>query len=140
MAAKTRRAAASRRKAAATRRATAKPAAGGRARTLARRRPGTKPRRDLWASLKPGPANFAPLTPLSFLPRTAEIHPDRIAVVHGTRRITYADFYARARRLASALARRRIGRGDTVAAMLPNVPAMLEAHFGVPMLGAVLNA
>ena len=140
MAAKTRRTAASARKAVATRRATAKPAARGRARTLARRRPGTKPRADVWVSLRPGPANFAPLTPISFLPRTAEIHPDRIAVVHGTRRITYAEFYARARRLASALARRGIGRGDTVSAMLPNVPAMLEAHFGVPMLGAVLNA
>jgi len=140
MPAKTRRAAASRRKPVATRRATAKPAARGRARPLARRRPAARPRPDIWASLKPGPANFTPLTPISFLPRTAEIHPDRIAVVHGTRRITYAEFYARARRLASALARRGIGRGDTVAAMLPNVPAMLDAHFGVPMLGAVLNA
>src|SRR3990172_9413926 len=137
MAAKTRRAAASRRKAAATRRATAKPAARAGARTLARRRPGTKPRRDLWASLKPGPANFAPLTPLSFLPRTAEIHPDRIAVVHGTRRITYADCSARARRLASALARRRIVRVVTGAPLSPNVPAMLEALFGVPPLGAL---
>jgi fatty-acyl-CoA synthase len=85
------------------------------------------------------PANFAPLTPLGFLPRTAAIHPDRVAVIHGERRITYADFHARARRLASALARHGIGRGDTVSAMLPNVPAMLDAHFGVPMLGAVLN-
>ncbi len=140
MPAKPRRAAASARKSVATRRAAAKPAVRGRARSLARRRPGAKSRADIWASLRPGPANFAPLTPISFLPRTAEIHPDRIAVVHGTRRITYAAFYARARRLASALARRGIGRGDTVAAMLPNVPAMLEAHFGVPMLGAVLNA
>ncbi len=139
MAAKTRRAAASRRKVVATRRAPAKPAARRRGRSLARQRPDARPHADLWASLKPGPASFAPLTPVSFLPRTAEIHPDRIAVVHGTRRITYADFYARARRLASALARRGIGRGDTVAAMLPNVPAMLDAHFGVPMLGAVLN-
>jgi len=140
MATKTRRVAASRRKAVATRRATAKPATRAGARPLARRRPGAKPRSDLWAPLKPGPANFAPLTPLSFLPRTAEIHPDRIAVVHGSLRITYAEFYARARRLASALARRGIRPGDTVSAMLPNVPAMLEAHFGVPMLGAVLNA
>ncbi|MGH8697882.1 MAG: AMP-binding protein, partial [Burkholderiales bacterium] len=137
MPAKSRRAAASRPKAA--RRAPTKPAARGRARPLARRRSAAKPGRDVWAALKPGPANFAPLTPISFLPRAAEIHPDRIAVVHGTRRITYAAFYARARRLAGALARRGIGRGDTVAAMLPNVPAMLEAHFGVPMLGAVLN-
>jgi fatty-acyl-CoA synthase len=84
-------------------------------------------------------ANFAPLTPVGFLPRTAAIHPDRVAVVHGDRRITYADFHARARRLAGALARRGVAPGDTVSAMLPNVPAMLEAHFGVPMLGAVLN-
>src|SRR5882724_3089586 len=76
------------------------------------------------------PANFAPLTPLGFLPRTAEIHPERVAVIHGDRRITYRDFDARARRLASALVRRGIGPGDTVSALLPNVPAML---------GAVLN-
>ncbi len=85
-------------------------------------------------------ANFAPLTPVGFLPRAASIHPDRVAVIHGARRITYREFHARARRLAGALARRGVGPGDTVAAMLPNVPAMLDAHFGVPMLGAVLNA
>ena len=84
-------------------------------------------------------ANFAPLTPLGFLPRSASIYPDRIAVIHGERRIAYRDFDLRARRLASALARRGIGPGDTVSAVLPNVPAMLEAHFGVPMIGAVLN-
>jgi len=84
-------------------------------------------------------ANFAPLTPVGFLPRAASIHPDRVAVIHGDRRITYREFHARARRLAGALARRGVGPGDTVAAMLPNVPAMLDAHFGVPMLGAVLN-
>jgi fatty-acyl-CoA synthase len=138
MPAKARRTAASRRKPAPTR-AVAKPAAGRRPRTLARRRPAAEPRSDLWSALRPGPANFAPLTPIAFLARSAEIHPERVAVVHGDRRMTYADFYARARRLASALARRGIGRGDTVSAMLPNVPAMLEAHFGVPMLGAVLN-
>jgi len=93
MPAKTRRAAASRRKAVATRRARAKPAARAGARTRARRRPGAKPQADLWTSLKSGPANFAPLTPISFLPRTAEIHPDRIAVVHGARRMTYAELY-----------------------------------------------
>jgi fatty-acyl-CoA synthase len=138
MPAKARRAAASRRKAVSTR-AVGKPAARRGARSLARRRPAARPGADLWAALRPGPANFAPLTPIAFLPRVAEIHPERVAVVHGTRRITYAEFYARARRLASALARRGIGRGDTVAAMLPNVPAMLDAHFGIPMLGAVLN-
>jgi len=84
-------------------------------------------------------ANFAPLTPLGFLPRTAAIHPNRVAMIHGERRITYRDFDARARRLASALVRHGIGPGDTVSAVLPNIPAMLEAHFGVPMIGAVLN-
>jgi fatty-acyl-CoA synthase len=84
-------------------------------------------------------ANFAPLTPVGFLTRTAAIHPDRVAVIHGDRRIAYRDFDGRARRLASALAAVGVGRGDTVSAMLPNVPAMLEAHFGVPMVGAVLN-
>ena len=86
-----------------------------------------------------GLANFAPLTPLGFLPRTAAIHPDRVAVIHGARRITYREFDERARRLASALIRRGIGPGDTVSAVLPNVPAMLDAHFGVAMAGAVLN-
>ncbi len=84
-------------------------------------------------------ANFAPLTPVAFLPRAAAIHPEREAVIHGDWRITYREFSTRARRLAGALARRGIGPGDTVSAMLPNVPAMLDAHFGVPMLGAVLN-
>lgn len=97
-------------------------------------------KKDLWADLKPGTANYTPLSPLSFLPRAAEIHPDRVAVIHGARRITYAQFYERARRLASALAKCGIRRGDVVSAMLPNVPAMLDAHYGVPMLGAVLNA
>jgi fatty-acyl-CoA synthase len=107
-------------------------------RASGRMRPATRSR-DVWAALKPNAANFAPLTPVSFLPRSAELHPDRVAVIHGTRRFTYADFYARARRLASALARRGVRKGDTVSVMLPNVPAMLEASFGVPMLGAVLN-
>ena len=84
-------------------------------------------------------ANHAPLTPLSFLERTAAVYPDRVAVIHGTIRRTWRDTYARCRRLASALARRGFGRGDTVAVMLPNIPAMYEAHFGVPMSGAVLN-
>jgi fatty-acyl-CoA synthase len=92
-----------------------------------------------FASMRPNPANFAPLTPLSFLPRTAEIHPGRVAVIHGDRRYTYRQFYARTRQLASALARQGVRPGDTVSVMLPNVPAMLEAHHGVPMLGAVLN-
>jgi fatty-acyl-CoA synthase len=85
-------------------------------------------------------ANHVALSPLSFLPRTAGIYPERAAVVHGARRITWREAYTRCRRLASALAARGIGKGDAVAVMAPNVPAMFEAHFAVPMLGAVLNA
>ncbi len=80
------------------------------------------------------------LTPLSFLARSAAVYPAKPAVIHGDRAFTYAEFYARCRRFASALRGRGIGRGDTVALMAPNVPAMLEAHYGVPMAGAVLNA
>jgi fatty-acyl-CoA synthase len=85
------------------------------------------------------PANFQPLTPLSFLERSASIFPNQIAVIHGPLRRSYAEFYARARRLASALAQHGIGRGDTVSVVLANTPAMLECHYGVPMTGAVLN-
>jgi fatty-acyl-CoA synthase len=85
-------------------------------------------------------ANYAPLTPLTFLERAAYVYPTRVAVVHGARRTTWAETYARCRRLASALTRRGIGRNDTVAVMAPNIPAIYEAHFGVPMAGAVLNA
>jgi fatty-acyl-CoA synthase len=85
-------------------------------------------------------ANHAPLTPLSFLARSAEVYAEKIAVLHGDQAFTYAAFAARCRRLASALARRGVGPGDTVAIMAPNVPAMLEAHYGVPMTGGVLNA
>ena len=84
-------------------------------------------------------ANFQPLTPLVFLARAASVHPDHLAVIHGQQRYTYAEFYARCRRLAGALAARRIGAGDTVSVMLANTPAMLEAHYGVPMAGAVLH-
>ena len=90
--------------------------------------------------LDPRQANYVPLTPLSFLARSAAVYPDKPAVIHGDRTFTYAEFAARCRRLASALTRRGVGPGDTVAVMAPNVPAMLEAHFGVPMAGAVLNA
>jgi fatty-acyl-CoA synthase len=86
------------------------------------------------------PANFTPLTPLSFLAWAAGAYASKPAVIHGDRVFTYGELYARTRRLASALARRGIGRGDTVAVMAPNVPAMLEAHYGIPMAGAVLNA
>ncbi len=85
-------------------------------------------------------ANHAPLTPLSFIERAAEVYPERLAIVHGDLRQTWRETYARCRRLASSLRRAGIGRNDTVAAMLPNVPPMVEAHFGVPMAGAVLNA
>ena len=84
------------------------------------------------------PANFLPLSPVSFLPRAARIYGARIAVIHGARRYTYAQFLERSRRLASALARAGIGKGDAVAIMAPNIPEMLEAHNAVPMLGAVL--
>jgi len=84
-------------------------------------------------------ANYSPLSPLSFLERTAYVYPQRIAAIHGDRNFTWAETYARCRRLASALAMRGMGAGDTVAVMLPNIPQMLEAHFGVPMTGAVLN-
>ena len=108
------------------------------------RRPHPKSRshnsgRAIFRGLQPNAANFAPLTPVSFLPRAADIHPGRVAVIHGTRRYTYRQFYDRARQLASALATAGVRAGDTVSAMLPNVPAMVEAHYGVPMLGAVLN-
>ncbi len=86
------------------------------------------------------PANFQPLTPLSFLERAAAAFPQHVAIVHGARSFTYSEFYGRARRLASALARRGISRGDTVSVMLANTPAMLDAHYGVAMTGAVLNA
>src|ERR1700677_896874 len=85
------------------------------------------------------PANYQPLTPISLLERAAAVFPDHPAIVHGALRRNYRDFHARSRRLASALAKRGFRRGDTVAAMLANTPAMLECHYGVPMCGAVLN-
>ncbi len=85
-------------------------------------------------------ANYAQLTPLQFIERTASVYPDHIALVHGERRQTWAETYARCRRLASALVKVGIGVGDTVAIMAPNIPEMYEAHFGVPMTGAVLNS
>ncbi len=89
------------------------------------------PRRD---------ANYAPLTPSDFLARAAYTYPDKVAVIHGDLRQTYAQTYTRCRQLASAIRRRGIATGDTVAILAPNTPAMLEAHYGVPMAGAVLNA
>ena len=86
------------------------------------------------------PANYQPLTPLTFLERAASVFPDHTAMVHGPLRRSYRDFYARSRQLASALAGEGIGRGDTVSAMLANTPAMLECHYGVPMCGGVLHS
>jgi len=94
--------------------------------------------------LPPTAANFAAMSPLTFLERTAQVYPNRLAVVHGlgahTVRQTWSETYARCRRLASALTQAGVGKNDTVAVMLPNTPPMVEAHFGVPMAGAVLNA
>jgi fatty-acyl-CoA synthase len=92
------------------------------------------------ANLDRNPANHAPLTPLSFLDWVADVHPDRLAVVHGARRYTWAQTAERSRRLASALAQEGVETGDTVAFLAANTPELIEAHFGVPMTGAVLNA
>ena len=89
--------------------------------------------------LSQAPVNHIALTPLSFIERTAAVYPNYPAVVHGGIRRDWQQTYERCRRLASALHGRGISAGDTVAVMLPNIPAMLEAHFGVPMIGAVLN-
>ena len=86
------------------------------------------------------PANHQPLTPLTIVARAAAVYPDTTAVIHGSYRASYAEYFARCRRLASALAQRYVGKGDTVSVMLSNTPPMLEAHVGVPMIGAVLHA
>jgi fatty-acyl-CoA synthase len=86
------------------------------------------------------PANHAPISPLSFIERTAEVYPQRLAIVHGDLRQDWATTYRRCRQMASALTLAGIGKNDTVAVMLPNTPPMVEAHFGIPMAGAVLNA
>ncbi|MEO1293245.1 MAG: acyl-CoA synthetase, partial [Pseudomonadota bacterium] len=85
------------------------------------------------------PANYQPLTPLTFLERAARVFPHHIAAIHGPQRFTYTDLYARSRRLASVLRRRGIGKNDVVSTLLHNTPPQLEAHYGVPMAGAVLN-
>jgi fatty-acyl-CoA synthase len=86
------------------------------------------------------PANYQPLTPLTFLERAASVFPEHTAIIHGAIRRNYAEFYRRSRQLASALSHKGIGRGDTVSVMLANTPAMLESHYGVPMCGAVLHS
>src|SRR6201982_2232266 len=85
-------------------------------------------------------ANFVPLTPIGFLLRSASVYPNRLAIIHGERRYSWREALERCRRLAGALAARGIRRGDTIALMAPNLPEAFEAHFGVPMAGAVLNA
>ncbi len=92
------------------------------------------------AELARTPANHVPLSPLSMLKRTARVHPEKPAVIHGAIRRTWGETEARCRRLASALAGRGIGKGDTVAVLAPNIPELLECHFAIPILGAVLNA
>jgi fatty-acyl-CoA synthase len=94
---------------------------------------------DWQTGLEKNAANYVPLTPLSFLARTADVYPHRLALVHGSLRQTWGETFARCRRLASALTRRGVAKGDVVAIIAPNTPAMYEAHFGVPMAGAVLN-
>ncbi len=94
---------------------------------------------DFTTGLERRPVNFAALTPIDFIARAASVYGDRLAVVHGAVRRNWRDTDARSRRLASALNRRGIGKDDTVAVLLPNIPEMVEAHFGVPMAGAVLN-
>jgi fatty-acyl-CoA synthase len=95
---------------------------------------------DLETDLEMTAANHVALSPLSFLPRAAAVHPDKVALIHGDQRTTWAEAYRRCRRLASALSRRGISTGDTVAVIAPNTPPLWEAHFGVPAAGAVLNA
>jgi fatty-acyl-CoA synthase len=90
--------------------------------------------------LDKNPANFQALSPISFLARSAAVFPKRTAVIHGDQTYSYDEFYARCRKLASVLSKKGVGLGDTVAVVAPNVPAMLDAHYGVPMTGAVLNA
>ena len=92
------------------------------------------------SGLERNPANFQPLTPLTFLERAASVYPEHTAIIHGKLKRSYSDFYSRSLRLASALSSQGIKRGDTVSAILSNTPAMLEAHYGVPMCGAVLHS
>jgi len=85
-------------------------------------------------------ANYTPLSPLTFIERAAAVYPERVAQIHGDQRYSWAQTYERCRRLASALQQRGVGADDTVALMLPNIPAMFEAHFAIPMAGAVIHA
>ena len=87
-----------------------------------------------------GPANYASLSPINFLRRTASVYPNKTAVIYGDLKFSYGEFFARCRGLAFALQRDGVGSGDTVSVMAPNIPPMLECHYGVPMVGAILNA
>ena len=110
------------------------------ARPAGGKHPPAMPRNIYERDLDRTPANFAPLTPLQFLERSASVYPDQLSIIHGPRHYTWSQTYARCRQLASALEKSGIGLGDTVTIMAPNVPEMYEAHFGVPMVGAVLNS
>ena len=90
--------------------------------------------------LDQNPANYQPLTPLSFLERAADVFPEFTAIIHGNLRRSYADFYLRSKKLASALSQKGMTRGSTVSTLLLNTPPMLEAHYGIPMCGAVIHA
>jgi len=91
-------------------------------------------------SLDKNPANYVSLSPLTFLKRAADVYPNKVACIHGEQRITWSETYQRCIKVASALSKQGVGKGDTVSAMLPNIPAMFELHFAVPMLGAVLHS
>ena len=86
------------------------------------------------------PANYQPLTPITFLERAASVFPDYTAIIHGSIKRSYSEFYQRSCQLASALSKKGVNRGDTVSVILANTPAMLESHYGVPMCGAVLHS
>jgi len=90
--------------------------------------------------LDKNPANYTPLSPITFIERAAAVYPERVAQIHGEQRFSWAQTYERCRRLASALQQRGVGANDTVALMLPNIPAMFEAHFAIPMAGGIINA
>jgi fatty-acyl-CoA synthase len=90
-------------------------------------------------NLDPNPANYQPLTPLSFLERASDVFPDFVAIIHGSQRFTYREFYTRSKQLASALSQQGMTRGSTVSTLLMNTPPMLEAHYGIPMCGAVIH-
>ena len=91
-------------------------------------------------NLDPNPANYQPLTPLSFLERASDVFPDFVAIIHGAQRLSYREFYTRSKQLASSLSLRGMTRGSTVSTLLMNTPPMLEAHYGIPMCGAVIHA